>query len=102
VLALPLGCGSSPNMQYVPIGSRCGSDGDCGTSPYSCDLALPSGYCTRTCLSDADCPTDSACVALSAGVSRCRRKCIDPLGCRVSDGYTCKNESATSLVCDKP
>ncbi|MGZ3408097.1 MAG: hypothetical protein ACXVAN_16720, partial [Polyangia bacterium] len=47
-LALALvaaGCSDASNTQYLPIGSRCSSSSQCGTSPYSCAIAgYPYGY----------------------------------------------------------
>ncbi|HZS39364.1 MAG TPA: hypothetical protein VFF06_21175 [Polyangia bacterium] len=88
-------CSTAPNTQRLPIGTRCGGDGDCGTQPFTCALAgYPGGYCTRPCSTDGDCPLDSACIAPT-----CRRKCADASGCRSGEGYACLAESG-SLVCD--
>jgi hypothetical protein len=95
-------CGDAANTQYIPIGTRCGSNGDCGTSPYRCALPpmFPSGYCEKDCASGMDCPTDSVCIN-----GECRRSCVsdtDPdKGCRVNEGYVCKSEQNV-LVCDLP
>jgi hypothetical protein len=100
-----VGCSSPSNTQFVPVGSRCGQDSDCGTAPFSCNLALPAGYCTRMCNVDSpDCPTDSKCVATTFG-NQCRRACTDPSSCRVTpDGYSCKDDLDTNgtstFVCD--
>jgi hypothetical protein len=106
LLAVLAACGSPSNTQFIPVGSRCGRDSDCGTSPYTCNLTLPAGYCTKTCsMSDSDCPTDSKCVVLPGG-NQCRRGCTGAAtDCRVTpDGYSCKTAagvmSSTVLVCD--
>lgn len=103
-LVLVAACGSPANTQFLPIGSRCGQDSTCGTSPFSCNLSLPAGYCTKVCTTDADCPMDSKCMLTSAG-NQCRRTCTGAPGeCRVTpDGYSCKSEPGVSgsyLVCD--
>jgi hypothetical protein len=89
-----LGCSDGANTQYNPIGSRCSSNGDCGTKPYNCNTSHPGGYCQKDCATDGDCPTDSLCIALE-----CRRKCSTSADCRSSEGYTCVS-TAVSPVCD--
>jgi len=106
LVGLLCACGDGANTQYIPIGTRCASNGDCGTSPYECAMApqYPGGYCQKTCASGQDCPTDSVCVLTILGM-KCRRSCVsdtDPQkGCRASEGYVCKSEQNV-LVCDIP
>jgi hypothetical protein len=96
VLALALSaCSDGPNTQYLPIGQRCGSDEDCGTSPFACQTNHPGGYCYKNCSTDGDCPLDSVCAS-----GRCRRKCTSPNECRTLEGYTCLPTGATSPYCD--
>jgi hypothetical protein len=92
-------CGDPPNTQYLPIGQRCGEDGECGTPPYRCEMgsSYPGGYCERSCATDGDCPLDAICAA-----GRCRRKCLAPAECRQIEGYTCRPTGATSPFCDLP
>src|SRR5437879_5594908 len=99
LLAALAACESQSNTQYVPVGTRCGHDTDCGTSPYSCNIMLPAGYCTKTCgASDADCPMDSKCMLTAAG-NQCRRTCSVQSDCRTTpDGYSCKPESGVSGI----
>jgi hypothetical protein len=98
LLALAMsGCDQPPNTQVLPIGSGCSSASECGSQPYDCVAALPGGYCTKPCATDGDCPSDSVCAARS-----CRRACKDTSECRASEGYVCRNESATRPVCDVP
>lgn len=95
-LAVVLGCGDSANTQYVPIGSRCGSNSDCGTKPYNCVTAgHPGGYCQKDCSTDGDCPTDAICIS-----GECRRKCGSTSDCRSSEGYQCIQ--AALSYCDVP
>jgi hypothetical protein len=95
------GCSSPGNTQFLPIGSHCGADGDCGTSPYTCTPTAPGGYCTKTCAKDGDCPTDAVCA-----MGACKRKCLSTDsatdGCRGPEGYVCRDEGAVSKVCDTP
>jgi hypothetical protein len=94
---LSVACSDPPNTQRVPVGSRCGSNDDCGTSPFTCVfVGHPGGYCQKPCTTDGDCPADAACAA-----GECRRKCTATAQCRATEGYTCLSESgATSMVCD--
>ena len=88
-------CDAAPNTAFVPVGSRCSGDRDCGTAPYRCELKLPGGYCEKPCGLDGDCPADAACA-----LGKCRRKCTDTTGCRSVEGYACQDRGGTSLVCD--
>jgi hypothetical protein len=97
LLVLSGACGSPPNTAYLPIGSRCRVDDDCGTRPYSCQASLPGGYCVKDCTIDGDCPADAACAS-----GKCRRKCTESTQCRVPENYVCRDVGATSLVCDVP
>lgn len=91
-------CSSAPNTQYLPIGQRCNSSDDCGTTPYDCVTAgYPGGYCERNCAVDGDCPLDSYCAS-----SHCRRKCTDITECREIEGYVCRTTGATGPYCDVP
>lgn len=97
VLVLLPACGNPANTAYVPVGSRCRVDDDCGTRPYSCQTGSPGGYCVRDCTLDGDCPTDAACAG-----GKCRRKCTETAQCRSAEGYVCRDVGATSLVCEVP
>jgi hypothetical protein len=89
-------CSTPPNSQRLPIGSRCNSDGDCGTAPFNCVIADPGGYCSRPCITNGDCPADALCIG-----SACRRTCVDASACRTNEGYVCRSEPGTnSPVCD--
>ena len=89
-------CAGDPNTQYLPIGSRCGSNGDCGTTPYTCVTAgYRGGYCQKDCTTDGDCPTDSVCA-----LRECRRKCKASSDCRAAEGYACRDVQATFTVCE--
>jgi hypothetical protein len=90
-------CGSPSNTQFLPIGSRCGSSDQCGTSPYDCASALPGGYCERSCKTSSDCPADSSCIGTA-----CRRRCDADTDCRFTDGYACRALGGDHAVCDLP
>ena len=99
-LVLAGGCSSPSNTQFIPIGSRCSSDGDCGTRPFNCKSApsYPGGYCQKDCALTSDCPLDADCVA-----GECRRKCTATGQCRANEGYQCRAAAgAPDLVCDVP
>jgi hypothetical protein len=99
VLALvAAGCSDAANTQYLPIGSRCSSSGQCGTSPYDCAIAgYPFGYCEKSCMVDGDCPADSICSPLAKS---CRRACATSDSCRVSEGYYCQILAGGRGVCE--
>jgi hypothetical protein len=94
-------CSNPPNTQILPIGSRCTSDSECGTSPYTCETTnYPNGYCDKTCGSDTDCPSDSVCY-----VNHCRRTCATASDCRQAEGYVCRMTGTTTApvnFCDVP
>jgi hypothetical protein len=105
-------CGTGANHQKAPIGSACGTNSDCGTSPYLCllktnvngtDVEYPDGYCSLPCTvgtTTSACPTDSLCV-----LGECRRLCSDPSDCRVAEKYACVpngTNGASSTFCDYP
>jgi hypothetical protein len=97
------GCGSGSNTQSQPIGSRCKSNGNCGTSPFTCELTgYPGGYCDKPCATDGDCPLDSLCLPNRG----CRRRCNDSTElCRTDEadgnGYGCVTSPATTgSFCD--
>jgi hypothetical protein len=94
-------CGSPDNTAFIPVGSRCERNDQCGTTPFECLMppAYIGGYCTRSCATDADCPTDAVCVT---SLHRCRRRCVVDTECRQSEGYVCRDLQATSRVCDRP
>jgi hypothetical protein len=96
IFVLVGGCSDAGNMQYLPIGSRCSSAIQCGTSPFDCETAgHPGGYCDKPCTTDGDCPSDSLC-----GPTRsCRRTCRSSSDCRTSEGYLCVPLPASG-VCD--
>ncbi len=89
-------CDSAPNMAYLPVGSRCERDSDCGSTPFTCDTSYPGGYCQRPCATRADCPSDADCAQL-----KCRRSCASTADCRAAEGYVCKDSGAATLVCDR-
>ena len=94
--ALILGCSDPPKTQYLPIGSRCTSPGQCGTMPFDCNTAgFPGGYCTLACTTDGDCPLDALCAHDHA----CRRKCSIASDCRSGEGYTCAPLTTSTSVC---
>jgi hypothetical protein len=87
LVLLVAACDDGPNVQYLPIGSRCSSDSDCGTKPYNCvrpSAGYPGGYCQKDCSTPGDCPLDSLCVA-----GECRRDCDSLTKCRTAEGYVC-------------
>ncbi len=90
-------CSAGSNVQFLPIGSRCSSNNDCGTKPYNCvTVDYPGGYCQKDCVTDGDCPADSACVQ-----NECRRTCAGTVDCRAAEGYGCAIGAGTpKLVCD--
>jgi hypothetical protein len=99
VAAVGFGCGAPPNTAYLPVGSRCERDDQCGTQPYICNTnPYPGGYCEKTCSTDGDCPSDAVCV----GARSCRRKCKSNAECRITENpkYACIDRLATSFVCD--
>lgn len=90
-------CSDSSNTQFLPIGSRCSSSSQCGTSPYDCVVAgYPFGYCEKPCKVDGECPADSLCNSV---IGACRRVCLDDSTCRVSEGYSCQ-PLETKSVCE--
>ena len=92
------GCSDPATTQYLPIGSPCGSDRQCGTSPYDCAVAgYPGGYCEKSCATDGDCPSDSLCSAL---VKACRRVCTSDAACRTTAGYSCQPVVGGRSVCE--
>ena len=92
------GCSDGPNTQYLPVGERCSDDGQCGTSPYVCEMApYPGGYCDKPCAVSTDCPSDSVCA-----VTHCRRACTDSAQCRQAEGYVCRPTGADKPYCDLP
>ena len=92
------GCSDSANTQLLPIGSRCGTNGQCGTAPYDCAATgYPYGYCEKPCTTDGDCPADSLC---SATVHACRRVCTMTSDCRHDDGYSCQPLVSGKSVCE--
>jgi hypothetical protein len=102
-LLLAVGCTDAANTQYLPIGSRCSSNGQCGTAPFDCATAYPGGYCEHSCATDCDCPKVSFCVTPSgatATMRACRRRCSATPECRAAEGYLCVPLSGTVSVCD--
>ena len=97
VALFSLACGSADNVQYLPVGTRCTSSGQCGTNPYFCnESGYPGGYCEKPCTADGDCPSDSVCAAVA-----CRRKCATDVQCRQAEGYSCRNVvGATTTYCE--
>lgn len=97
-LLVAAGCSDSANTQLLPIGSRCGTNGQCGTAPYDCAATgYPYGYCEKPCTTDGDCPADSLC---SATVHACRRVCTMTSDCRHDDGYSCQALVSGKSVCE--
>lgn len=102
-LLLVAACSDAANTQYLPIGSRCSRDSQCGTAPFDCATGDPGGYCEHSCATDGDCPKDSACVTPAgapATVRACRRVCTATDQCRAAEGYVCVPHSASVSVCD--
>jgi hypothetical protein len=95
VTMLAVACQDGPNTQYLPIGSPCFKQSDCGTQPFDCALDVPGGSCVKSCSDNTDCPTDSACAR-----KFCKRSCHSSAGCRAPVGYGCWDEGATTMVCD--
>jgi hypothetical protein len=95
-VALIAGCSDPENTQYLPVGSRCSSSGQCGTTPYDCSFAsgLVGGYCTKSCTTDGDCPLDSTCQAHS-----CFRRCTKDSDCREAEGYYCAPVNSFPAFC---
>jgi hypothetical protein len=90
-------CSDPDNTQYLPVGSGCNHDSDCGTSPFSCAITgYYGGYCQKPCSTDGECPADSLC---AVAVKQCRRKCATEGDCRPH--YVCV-PGASSTVCDVP
>jgi hypothetical protein len=99
-------CSNPPNTQLLPIGSRCTTDSECGTSPYICEttdttsptpISYPNGYCDKVCSTTGDCPADSLCYA-----SHCRRTCAATSDCRQAEGYVCRMTAGAMNFCDVP
>jgi hypothetical protein len=96
-VALAFGCSDAPNTQYIPIGSRCSSADQCGTTPFDCAVTgYPGGYCERPCTVDGDCPLDSLC----GNARLCRRRCASDADCRVNEGYACFALAPSAGVCE--
>jgi len=90
-------CGAPSNTAFLPIGSRCDRNDQCGTSPFACALSgYPGGYCEKGCATDGDCPTDALCIPSK----QCRRRCKADSDCRTGEGYACLDRLATATVCD--
>ncbi len=100
IALLLAGCSDAANTQLVPIGSRCSSSAQCGTTPYACNMGpgYDNGYCEKPCTTDADCPLDSLCSP--APLKACRRVCKDSTECRQSEGYACVTLPTGKTVCD--
>lgn len=97
-LVAAAGCSDAPNTQLLPIGSRCSSSGQCGTTPYDCAISgYPYGYCEKPCTTNGDCPADSLC---NPKAQACRRVCVDSSTCRVADGYSCQALISGQGVCE--
>jgi hypothetical protein len=103
-LAVLGACSNPPNTQLLPIGSRCTTDDECGTSPYKCETMdttysvatpFPNGYCDKTCMSTGECPSDSLCYSM-----HCRRTCAMASDCREAEGYTCRMTPGAINFCD--
>jgi hypothetical protein len=101
VFLILAGCVSNPGpspirdaaMSFKSIGAACTADtpttSECGYVPrFTCQTALPGGYCTASCNHDSDCPHGSIC---SGGL--CKADCTAQSDCR--DGYACLTMSAS-------
>jgi hypothetical protein len=102
IALLVAGCSDPSDTQYLPIGSRCSSDTQCGTSPFHCNMGpgYMNGYCEKPCTTDGDCPQDSLCGTTAP--KACRRVCSDVSECRGSEGYVCTALTTGKTVCDAP
>lgn len=92
-------CTDAPGTQSLPIGSRCSSSTQCGTTPFVCNAsaAYTNGYCEKACKTDGDCPADSVC---NPSTQACRRKCKVAIDCRAAEGYACVALNPTNSVCE--
>ena len=98
LVAAAAGCSDPANTQLLPIGSRCSSSAQCGTSPYDCAVSgYPYGYCEKPCTTNGDCPADSLC---SPTPKACRRVCTSSDTCRTDDGYSCQPLIGGQSVCE--
>jgi hypothetical protein len=83
----------------VNVGGACNTDADCKEADLKCfkifgvglgAVALPGGYCSKSCSSTIPCPTGSECIATIDGAF-CMNKCAgdgnNNHGCRA--GYAC-------------
>jgi hypothetical protein len=94
---LALGCSDPANTQYLPIGSACSADTQCGTPSFACASNYRGGYCQKPCSSNSDCPSDALCLP---SLKQCRRSCASAADCRASEGYACVPLSH-GAVCDE-
>jgi hypothetical protein len=89
----PAGSGA----QKLSIGSPCGQDSDCGSSPFMCMQGdHPGGYCMANCKianGDGDCPSEAIC-QFDGTTGECHKKCSMPSDCRT--GYDCAPASSSS------
>jgi hypothetical protein len=100
VVAVLCGCSDSSDTQSLPIGSRCSSNSQCGSTPYVCNQGpgYSFGYCEKPCSVDGECPADSLCGTSSP--KACRRACKATTDCRSSEGYACVALTTGRTVCD--
>lgn len=96
----PGGTGAAPVVDPLPntaitdgtVGSSCGT---CAAG-LSCFTALPSGYCTKSCVDSSECGENARCSALTTGEMLCLRTCTKDNQCRVA--YSCQG-AVGSTVC---
>jgi len=75
------------------IGGSCTSDANC-IYPLTCDLTVPYGRCTRTCVDDVDCGPGNIC----ASDGTCYRRCIIDADC-LRTSFHCAGGVAPATFC---
>ncbi|HAA57199.1 MAG TPA: hypothetical protein DCE42_20705 [Myxococcales bacterium] len=84
------------NTDTVPERTHISSVGQSCTqqscpSPLTCEMQVPTGYCTKPCTQSSDCPAKSTCakIRFKNGLEfvRCVATCVYPTDCR--EGFYC-------------